>query len=123
MDIYHYLKTFEKKRGALIQSQCMKQAPTHIKNIYHHYYIKKEKDFIALLHFIKENGNLEDVLAAIEYLKKIRSNRISTESIQFICEQSDEPNASTDYDDIAKQAEANLKAYQKLFYTTEKGVM
>lgn len=123
MDIYHYLKTFEKKKGALIQSQCLKQAPTHIKNIYHHYYIGKEKEFIALLQYIKENDNLQEVLKAIAHLKQIRSNYISTESIQFICDQSKEPQTFKDYDDIAKQAESNLQAYQKLFYTTEKGVM
>jgi len=54
MDVYHYLETFEKKKGALIQSQCLKQAPTHIKNIYQQYYIGKEKEFLALLHYIKK---------------------------------------------------------------------
>lgn len=28
MDIYHYLRTFEKKKGALAQSECLSQAPT-----------------------------------------------------------------------------------------------
>src|SRR5690625_466961 len=54
MDVYHYLETFEKKKGALIQSQCLKQAPTHIKNIYQQYYNGKEKEFLALLHYIKK---------------------------------------------------------------------
>nr|WP_234028454.1 IS21 family transposase [Lentibacillus sp. Marseille-P4043] len=119
MDIYHYLKTFEKKKGALNQSQCMKQAPTHIKNIYQQYYIGKEKDFLELLHFIKEKDNLEEVLKAIEQLKQVRFDYISTERIQFICEQSDGSPMIEENDDIAKQAESNLRAYQDLFYTTE----
>ena len=32
MDIYHYLRTFEKKKGALAQSECLSQVPTKIKN-------------------------------------------------------------------------------------------
>jgi len=31
MNIYYYLKTFQKKKGALSQSECLKQAPKHIK--------------------------------------------------------------------------------------------
>ncbi|CQR46599.1 Integrase core domain protein [Paraliobacillus sp. PM-2] len=123
MDIYHYLATFEKKKGALIQSQSLKQAPTHIKNIYHTYYIGKEKEFIALLHYIKENDNLHDVLAAIQQLKNIRSDYISTERIQFICEQDKAVHMIVEDDDIAKQAQSNLRAYHELFYKMEKGVM
>lgn len=33
MDIYHYLGTFQKKKGAISQSECLRQAPTQIKNI------------------------------------------------------------------------------------------
>lgn len=123
MDIYHYLRTFEEKKGAMIQSQCLKQAPTHIKNIYHQYYIGKEKEFIALLHYIKENNNLQDVLKAIHQLKKVRSDYVSLDRIQFICELTEEEPMVDAQDDITKQAESNLHAYQKLFYMTEKGVM
>jgi hypothetical protein len=49
MNIYHYLKTFEKKKGAIAQSECLKQAPKKIKKLYNDYYIGKEKEFIELL--------------------------------------------------------------------------
>jgi len=34
----HILKTFEKK-GAIAQSECLRQAPTKIKDIYYKHYI------------------------------------------------------------------------------------
>lgn len=123
MDINHYLETFARKKGALIQSECLNQAPTHIKNIYYSYYIGKEKDFIALLQYIKEKDNLEEVISAIKQLTKAHSSYITTESIRFVCEQTDEYIPAGDYDDIARQSESNLKAYEKLFYTSEEGVM
>jgi len=63
------------------------------------------------------------VLGAIEQLKQIRLDYISTERIQFICEQAEIVISTDENDDITKQAESNLQAYQDLFYTTEKGVM
>lgn len=54
MDINHYLETFKKKSGALSQSQCLKQAPKEIKNTYKTHYIEKEKEFLALLQYIKK---------------------------------------------------------------------
>lgn len=123
MNIYHYLETFEKKKGALIQSQCMKQAPKHIKHIYKQYYIGNEKEFIALLLYIKEHDNLEQVVEAINQLKQIRTDYVSTERILFICEQSEDSHSLPTNDDIATQAEHNLKAYTNLFNQTEKGVI
>lgn len=62
MDIYHYLGTFEKKKGALAQSECLSQAPKEIKTIYENYYIGNEKDFLELLVYVKEQNQLEKVL-------------------------------------------------------------
>lgn len=33
IDIYHYLKTFQRKKGAIAQSECLRQAPAQ-KKIY-----------------------------------------------------------------------------------------
>ena len=41
MDINHYLKTFERKKGAIAQSECLRQAPTKIKNIYYEHYMNQ----------------------------------------------------------------------------------
>src|SRR5690625_2063040 len=53
MDIYHYLNTFQKKKGAVAQSECLRQAQDQIKNLYNNHYIGKEKEFIELLFYIR----------------------------------------------------------------------
>ncbi|NPC91241.1 hypothetical protein HOO54_02965 [Bacillus sp. WMMC1349] len=72
MNIYHYLNTFQRKKGAIAQSQCFKQAPSHIKNLYMNHYIGKEKEFIELLHYVKETNQLDRVLEAVKQLTDIR---------------------------------------------------
>ena len=103
MDINHYLKTFERKKGAIAQSECLRQAPTKIKNIYYEYYIGKEKEFLELLLYIQKNNNIDEVISAIEQLKAIRMDQVSTERILFLCEQSlTNKGHSTQNDDITK---------------------
>jgi len=120
LDIHHYLETFKKKKGALSQSECLNQAPKVIKQIYNSYYIGSEKDFLALLEYVREKDNLSDVLKAIEKLEELRSSDITTERIQFICDQDhsveniDEP-IIKNY--IVQQSEENLKAYETIFYS------
>lgn len=123
MDINHYLQTFEKKKGAIAQSECLRQAPAQIKSIYHNHYIGKEKEFIGLLLYIKENDNLEHVLAAIEELEYIRLDYVTTERILFICEQSSPVETyATNCDETMNQSEVNMKAYADLFNQIEEGV-
>lgn len=123
MDIYHYLKTFQKKKGALAQSECLKQAPTQLKNLYMTYYIGKEKEFIELLFYIHQYNNLNRVMEAVQQLSKVGLNHVTTEKIFFICEQSDSSKSHSLYrDEIMDQSESNLKAYASLFQQQEKEV-
>ena len=120
MDINHYLKTFERKKGALAQSECLKQAPTKIKNIYYKYYIGKEKEFLELLLYLRENQNIDEVMGAIQQLKDIRLDYVSTERILFICEQSSSTQSDPlGADDITEQSESNTMAYAALFNQLE----
>lgn len=120
MDINHYLKTFQKKKGALIQSECLRQAPTKIKNLYNQHYIGKEKEFIELLLYIKNNNNIEQVLDAVQQLENIRLGYVSTERILFICEQSfPEGNDLNRRDETMDQSENNMMAYTKMFNQLE----
>ncbi len=123
MNIYHYLKTFKKKKGALVQSECLKQAPKQIKKLYTDYYIGREKEFIELLFYIQEKNNLEHVLKAIEQLKSVRLGYVTTERILFICEQS---TSSGGYllhrNETTQQSENNMKAYATMFLQSEEGV-
>lgn len=125
MDINHFLKTFSKKKGAIAQSECLRQAPTKIKNLYNDHYIGKEKEFIELLLYIKENNNLERVFNAIQELKQLQIGQITTERILFICEQS--PLKTVDKiasrDETMDQSESNMKAYANLFNQTEEGAI
>ncbi|HHW38038.1 MAG TPA: hypothetical protein GXX18_12470 [Bacillales bacterium] len=116
MDLYHYLETFKKKKGAIAQSECLRQAPSQIKKIYNDYYIGKEKEVIELLFYIRENNKLEHVLDAVKQLNNIRTGYVSTESILFICEQSTPVKADGFYrDETAHQSESNMKAYANMF--------
>ena len=123
MDINHYLKTLQKKTGALPQSECLRQAPSQIKKLYYKHYTGMEKDFIDLLSYIKENGNLEDVLRAVKKLEDIRTSYVTTDRILFICEQ-DFPSENIQYekDKTTFQSENNMRAYADMFNQTEKEV-
>lgn len=88
MNIYHYLKTFKKKKGALAQSECLSQAPKQIKNLYATHYIGKEKDFLELLLYVKENNQLDKVLSAVTEINKKGLGVITTEKLIFLSEQS-----------------------------------
>lgn len=123
MDIYHYLETFQKKKGAVAQSECLRQAPTQIKNIYSNYYIGKEKEFIELLLYMKEMNNLEQVLEAVKELSAIRFEYVTTDRILFICEQSTSSDVRILHqDETTDQSVSNMKAYADMFNQVEEGV-
>jgi transposase len=124
MDIYHYLRTFEKKKGALAQSECLSQAPTKIKNIYKEYYMGNERDFLELLIHIKEHQNLERILQAIERLQKNPMVQMTTEKIIFLANQV-EPIHKQVYskDEVTSQSIENLSAITALFNPDKTGVL
>lgn len=68
IDINHYLKTLEKKPGAIANSLALKQANPWLQELFHHYYEQKPRDFIMLLEIIK-NNSLKDVQIAIKKLE------------------------------------------------------
>ncbi|WP_425458081.1 IS21 family transposase [Bacillus rubiinfantis] len=120
MNIYHYLDTFKKKKGAIAQSECLRQAPTQIKNIYNDHYIGKEKEFIELLFYIKEKDKLERVFEAVKQLKSIQTGYVSTERVIFICEQNNSVNTDGfGQDETTYQSESNMRAYANMFNQEE----
>lgn len=124
MDIYHYLGTFEKKKGALAQSECLSQAPKEIKNIYQSYYIGNEKDFLELLVYIKEHNQLDKVLEALEQLEKNHMVHITTEKIIFLAQQSTETRqVLAIQDDVTTQSLDNLSSLAALFHSKGTGVI
>lgn len=124
MNIYHYLNTLEKKKGALAQSECLSQAPKDIKNIYQSYYIGNEKDFLELLVYVKERDCLARVLEVIAELEKNPLVHITTEKIIFLAEQSAEVRTVlTDQDDVTSQSLDNLSSLAALFHSKGTGVI
>ncbi|WP_164217342.1 hypothetical protein [Virgibacillus sp. YIM 98842] len=124
MDINHYLKTFQKKKGALAQSECLRQAPRLIKELYTNHYIGKEKEFLALLLYIQEHNNLDRVMEAVKELNAIRFGYVTTERILFICDQSSHQKESTPLgrDEVIEQSESNMEAYANMVQQVEEGV-
>jgi len=112
--------SYKKRKGAIAQSEALRQAPTKIKSLYHQHYIGKEKEFIELLLYIQESNNLKQVLEVVKQLENIRLSYVSTERILFICEQS----FPTGYDvkrrdETTNQLESNMVAYTKMFNQLE----
>lgn len=124
MDIYHYLHTFEKKRGALAQSECLSQAPKQIQKIYQDYYIGKERDFLELLHYMKERQNINKVLESIQQLRMNRLVQMTTEKIIFLAEQVEPIKAPIQSkDEVTSQSLENLSAISELFESKRTGVI
>lgn len=69
---------------------------------------------------MQENKNTDEVINAIQQLKDIRPDYVSTERILFICEQSSsDENDPLRNDDTTAQAENNMMAYAALFNQLE----
>ncbi|MBF2774966.1 IS21-like element ISSau9 family transposase, partial [Staphylococcus haemolyticus] len=90
MDLYHYIKTFTKKKGALAQSECLSQAPNQIKKLFeNHYIVGKEKDFLELLLYVREKNQWDNVMAAVRQIETKGLGDITTEKLIFLSEQTD----------------------------------
>lgn len=83
IQIEHYIKTLKRKPNALPSSLALCQAPQKLKDIYKNHFIKKEREFIELLQYIKESG-FEQVEKAICLLEKVSPLDISTIKIKSI---------------------------------------
>jgi predicted transcriptional regulator len=83
IEIEHYIKTLKRKPNALPSSLALSQAPQKLKDIYKKYFIKKEREFIELLQYIKEVG-LEKVEKTIYLLERVNPLDISTLKIKSI---------------------------------------
>lgn len=124
MDIYHYLRTFEKKKGALAQSECLSQAPKQIQKIYQDYYIGNERDFLELLSYVKEHQNLDRVLESIKQLQKNPLVQMTTEKIIFLAEQVETMKIPIQTKDVVtSQSLENLSTIAALFESKKTGVL
>lgn len=126
LQMEHYLETLRKKPGALAGSAALQQADPKLKTIYTTYYISHERDFIELIHYLKEKATLSEVEQSIQELRRMGSTHVTTDKIKVICAKNRLPKAippltSEETQTIMGQAERHLKLYDDLFHTTRVG--
>jgi len=114
IDIYHYLKTLNKKPGALPQSTALLQADTQVKELYESYYTKNVREFLLVLEIIREKGVFE-VCKAIKTLELLSPNDYSADKIKTICEtRSGTGESSPGSDQISEYSKGTLVIYDNL---------
>lgn len=123
----HYIDTLKKKPGALAGSTALQQADKKINKIYKSYYTNKEKEFIELVQFIRDESSIAEVEKSIKELRKINPSHVTTNKIKVLCakNQNGTPQISTvsnESKEITDQAKAHLKKYDELFKTETVGL-
>jgi len=69
LDISHYLKTFQRKPGALPHAKAFHQLHEDIQRIYQQYYLYKPKEFLPILNLIRESS-MDGLIYAIQMLEE-----------------------------------------------------
>ena len=84
-------------------------------NTSENYYTNNQKDFIALLHFIKEKNNLSEIISLIKALEKKPFFDFSTEKLIFLSQQKPEaPARPAGNQAIIDKSLENLSDYANL---------
>jgi len=87
LNLDHYLNTFKRKPGALAGSVALAQSEPRLKRIYHNHYQDNPKDFVELLHYMRDHKKtLGEIEAAIKNLSRLSSSTITTDKIKVICD-------------------------------------
>lgn len=112
IDIYHYLKTLQKKPGALPHSTALLQADTQIKTIYENYYTKDSKGFLEVLEIIKELG-VDEVAKALSELHNLTPSDLNSEKVRSFCNTKNCIN-TIGQDRLSKKSKSTLPQYDML---------
>ena len=87
LNLDHYLDTLGRKPGALSGSVALAQAEPRLKRIYRDHYQDNPKDFIELLHYLRDHKkSLDEIEAAINRLSRLSGSAITTDKIKVICD-------------------------------------
>ncbi|MCG8485525.1 MAG: IS21 family transposase [Clostridia bacterium] len=115
INLDHYLRTLNKKPGALPNSVALSQADQKIQNLYNEYYKGKEKDFVDLLLWMKEKDkSFVEVEKALNILMEVCPFNITTEKIKMLCEREIILNTHKYTDEIHDQSKVMLSIYGHL---------
>ncbi|SFM47336.1 IS21 family transposase [Salibacterium qingdaonense] len=123
LQLPHVLDTLQKKPGALAGSLALHQANQKLKTIYWTYYNGKEKDFIALCHYLQDE-TLDNVLESIDQLHAIHPKHVTTDKIKVLNAKKNQENisqpiaVSDDTEAITFQARHQMKRYDQLLHQT-----
>ena len=123
LQLEHVLDTLEKKPGAVAGSTALNQASTTIKSIYETYYTNRSKEFVELMHYIKDGVSLQDVERSIVALCEIHPSHVTTDKIKILCAAHRETKdpvttvLSKETQEIVDCARRHLQAYDELFQT------
>lgn len=123
LQLEHYLDTLQKKPGAVADSAALHQASATIKSIFETYYTKCSKEFVELLHYIRDEGSVEEVKRSIGALCEIHPRHVTTDKIKVLCAAHRETKEllttelSKETQEIVDCANQHLQAYDELFQT------
>lgn len=124
LELTHYLETLKKKPGALPGSLAMQQAEQKIKNIYEAHYTHRDKDFVALMQYLRDKeASLAEIERAIESLCQIHKSHVTTDKIKVVCAKRKECIVSVvantkETKEIAQRAKEQMRQYSLLFETS-----
>jgi len=114
IDIYHYLRTFRQKPGALAGSTAMLQADAQTKDIYETYYNNDPKTFLEVLAVIREKGPGK-VRKALKELDRLTTGDKSADKVRVICDKQAEDGAGiAGIDRISRSTQESLSNYDLL---------
>jgi hypothetical protein len=111
----HYLRSLQRKPGALAGSVALQQSEERLQELYRCYYRQRPKDFIELLHYMKEEGkDVSEIEQRIRRLHEAGCMVVSTDKIKLACASGSQVAIPGDPDDIQHCAFAQLLRLSRL---------
>lgn len=115
IDIIHYRKTLSKKPGALAGSLAFVKMNCILKDIYHTYFSKQQREFIALLDVVAEH-DISSIKNTIDILSQ-KSIEVNTQNIKMILDRHNDVNINplTPKSDMQVQIEYTSKQHLAMY--------
>lgn len=116
LDLFHYLRTLNRKPGALPQSSALLQSDALIKQIYETYYISDPKGFLLVLELINDIG-AQRTAAALKELSKTVYHDYSVDKVKLAHDRLMEAETGltkTGTDKLSAKSKSTLGQYDRL---------
>ena len=116
IDIYHYLRTLERKPGALAGSTALLQSDAAVREIYETWYRDNAREFLLVLELIREKGP-DTVREALGRLERLSPKDMSAEKLRVLCENAatrTAPVGVQEEDPLSRKARSTLSQYDLL---------